>query len=192
MNMLESLSLRAARYLASRKSNNTVGSAVVRANAEALGMWTDALAFVPRQVNPYFYESLREALAPIDGGIARLVTMDGILRVEGDNDKLVQAIQTGLFANISVNDLENGMQAFYASTSNELYEQGFAVGEMVMDDTGKELIGLRVADSKGIYYRRNESLQLETWYRPPAPKSGGQRNGSDQVEAVLRNQRLAM
>ena len=70
-------------------------SAIVRANASSLGVWGGALnGFVPREVNTYFYEALRSALAPIDGGIARLVTMDGILRVEGGNDKLIQAIQS--------------------------------------------------------------------------------------------------
>ena len=33
----------------------------------------------------------------------------------------------------SFNDAEAGMQAFYASLGNELYEQGMSVGEIVMD-----------------------------------------------------------
>lgn len=187
MSIIDTIRLRAARAIAGRSEPALLGSAIVAANQQPLGPWSGALGFVPREVNPYFYEALREALAPIDGGIARLVTMDGILRVEGDNDRIVQAIERDLFASIAINDLEAGMQAFYASASNELYEQGFAVGEMIMDERGKELVGLRVADSKGIHFRRDESGRLGTWYRPPAPKRASRADGADQVEAVLRN-----
>lgn len=177
------------RAVAVGEKSATISTSAILGAQRALGPWGDAIyGFIPREVNPYFYESLREAIGPIDGGIGRLVTMDGIIRVRGANDKIVNLIETEFMANIVVNDQENGFQAFYASQSNELYEQGFAVGEHVMDEAGKELIGLRVADSKGIYYRRDEKTgALETWYRPPAPKRCGRRDGSDQIEAVLRN-----
>lgn len=171
------------------KANDMSASALVGAG-RSLGLWHEALTgFVPREVNPYFYEALRESLGPIDGGINRLVTIDGIIRVRGGNDKLVQMIETGLLKSVPVNDMESGLQAFYAGQGNELYEQGFTVGEMVMDAKGRELIGLRVADSKGVYFRRNpETLRLETWYRPPSPKPGSRRDGTDQLETILRNQ----
>lgn len=73
-----------------------------------LGLWSGISDwFVPRQVNPHLYEALREAIAPIDGAINRMTTVDGILAVEGDNDALVQEI-TDWMDNIQVNDLECG------------------------------------------------------------------------------------
>lgn len=184
MGMLKTLRAR----LFGAKGNDMAGSAIVRAG-QALGPWTDSLGgFVAREVNPYFYEALRESVAPIDGAINRLVTLDGIIGVEGGNDRITQLITTELLPNIPVNDLEGGLQAFYSAQGNEVYEQGFSVGEMVMDGRRRrELIGLRVADSKGVLYARDESGILRTWYRPPAPKRGLRRDGSDQIETVLRN-----
>lgn len=180
-------SLRAA--LGTTKANAVSDSAIVRAG-QSLGPWTDTLGgFISREVNPYFYESLREAIAPLDGAINRLVTLDGIIGVDGGNDRVVQLIERELLPNIAVNDLESGLQAFYAGQGNEVYEQGFTVGEMVMDARrGRELVGLRIADSKGVVFVRDpDTLQLQTWYRPPSPKRGSRRDGSDQVETVLRN-----
>src|SRR5690606_21877120 len=105
-------------------------------------------------VNPHLYEALREALPVLDGAINRLVTVDGIIRVRGGNDALVQEIERDLLDNIPVNDAEAGLQAFYSSQGGEVYEQGLGVGEMVMDGRGKELIALRVADSKGVAFSR--------------------------------------
>ncbi len=173
------------------KSNEVSTSVIARAST-SLGIWQDTLGgFVPREVNPYFYESLREALPILDGAVNRLVTLDGIVRVEGGNDALAQEIQNGLLASIPVNDNEGGLQAAYASQGNELYEQGIGAIEMVMDAKGRELIGLRVADSKGIAFDREpETLRLRSWYRPPSHSPTGRLDGTDQVEAVIRgNQR---
>ncbi len=126
----------------------------------------------------------------IDGGINRLVTLDGIVRVRGTNERLVKLIREQLMPSIPVNDNEKGLQAFYASQGNEIYEQGFSVGECVMDKRGRELVGLRVADSKGVAFRRVDGV-LRTYYRPPSPRRGGRRDGTDEVETVLRNQGMA-
>jgi len=154
-----------------------------------MGPWSQALSgFVPRVTNPWHLEALREALGVLDGAINRMVTMDGIIAVEGGNDKLVQLIERELIGGIPVGDLQAGLQAFFAAQGNELYEQGCAVGEMVFDRRGRELIGLRVADSKGVLFHRDPaSGQLQTWYLPPLPNATGRRDGTDAVETVLRN-----
>lgn len=163
-------------------------SAIVRAD-DSLGPWQNALGgFIAREVNPYLYEALREAIGLLDGAVGALVALDGVLRVEGGNDRLVQLLQNELFQNIPVNDAEAGMQAFYASCGNELYEQGISVGELVMDERGRELVGLRVADSKGVAFSRDaETRRLLWWYRPPRHAVTLRRDGTDQVEAVIRN-----
>src|SRR5688572_14668395 len=80
-------------------------SATTISEANQLGPWSGLSQwFVARQVNPYLYEALREAIAPIDGGINRLVTMDGIVRVRGDDEKLVAEIED-FIANVPVNDM---------------------------------------------------------------------------------------
>lgn len=170
--------------MGARKASS--GRAVIR-DSQAMGPFTAQLAgFEPRAVNPWLYEALREAIGPIDGAINRMVTMDGILRVRGGNEKLVAEIEDWL-SNVPVNDLEGGAQAFYAGQGNEAYEQGFSVGEWVTDAKGRDIVALYVADSKGVVFRRGEGARLETWYRAPRQRTG-RADGTDQVEAVLRNQ----
>ncbi len=177
-----------SRFSRRAAKSNDIGSSVVARSGQALGVFQDTLgAFTPREVNPYFYESLREALPILDGAVNRLVTVDGIVRVEGGNDALVQELQNELLDTIAVNDNEAGLQAAYASQGNELYEQGLGAVELVMDARGRELIGLRVCDSKGLAFDRDpNTLRLRAWYRPPARSTSGRRDGTDQVEAVIR------
>lgn len=162
------------------------GSQLVRAGM-TLGPW-DALlhTFVPQLVNPYFYEALRRAMPLIDGGINMMVLLDGIVRIEGKDQALVNEI-TAAMAEIRVDDCETGLQSFYEITGTELYEQGFAMAERVFDARGRALVALRTADSKGMLARRNEDGTIEWYYRPPAYELAVRRNGTDYTEVVLRN-----
>ncbi|NMW24038.1 hypothetical protein HFP05_06430, partial [Rhodanobacter denitrificans] len=175
-------------WFAGRKAND-VGSSVLARAGMSMGPWNQALSgFVPREVNPWYLEALRESLGVLDGAINRLVTIDGIIDVEGGNDKITQLIQRELIANIPVSDFGGGLQSFYAAQGNEVYEQGFTVGEMVFDRKGREVVGLRVADSKGVLFHRNtDTGQMETWYLPPLPNVNGRRDGTDSIQNVLRN-----
>lgn len=165
-----------------RKEAIASGS-VLRAGS-GLGPWNGlATWYLPRKVNPSLYEALREAVAPIDGAINRMVTMDGIIRVQGDNDALVAEIDDWL-RNVPVNDLQRGLQTFKDALGNEVYEQGCGIGEYITDTKGRDIIGLRVADSKGILFRRTAQA-FECWYAPPAtPTFRG--DGTDRVEQLLR------
>ena len=178
-------------WFTSRKLANDgmVGSsALVRAQM-AMGPWQQALGmFIPREVNPWFLEALRESLGVLDGAINATVMLDGIVSVEGGNDKITQLIQRELIESIPVSDFAAGLQQFYSGMGQEQYEQGFSVGEMIFDRKGKELVGLRVADSKGVLFHRNlDTGFMETWYLPPMPNATGRRDGTDSVQNVLRN-----
>lgn len=161
------------------------GQPMTAREAETMGPWTQTLTdWVAREVAPALYEALREAIPVLDAAINRLVTLDGIIRVEGQNDRIVQAIQQWM-EDVRVGDMEQGFQAFYSGMGNELYEQGFAVGNHVLSQDRKAVVQLLVADSKGVAFRRGDQ-GLEVWYSLPGPKSG-RRDGTDQVERVLRN-----
>src|SRR5690606_14849643 len=137
--------------------------AAVRADT-SMGAWTDVLRqWQPRSHTPWLYEALREAVPILDAGINRLVTVDGLIRAEGGNDKLVAEIEEWM-NNVPVNDLEIGYQAFYAGTGAESYEQGCGIGEFVFDARGRDVIGLRVADSKGIAFVRDTD-RMRIYYR---------------------------
>lgn len=165
------------------KKGSTAG-AVTQRDQNAEGPYSTLFEnWVAREVNPYLYEGIREACAPVDGAINRLVTLDGIIKIEGDNDSLVQELQDWA-DNVRVNDLEQGFQAFYRSQGNEMYEQGFTVGGMTVGDN--DVSRLRVADSKGVGFQREKTNDLSVWYRKPSARSG-RRDGTDQVERVIRN-----
>lgn len=170
-----------------KETSGNAGGQISRALREAapLGPWSDAFgAWVPRTRSPWLLETLREAIPVLDGGINRLVTMDGIIEVQGANDALVRDIEEWM-RNVPVNDLESGYQAFYASMGGEHYEQGCAVGEFTLDARGREVTGLRVADSKGIAFLRKDGV-LRTLYRAPDLKRDWRADGLGQVEAILR------
>lgn len=159
-------------------------------NASALGPWNGLQQwYVPRQVNPHLYEAMREAIAPIDGAINRMVTMDGIIRVEGDDGALVDEIDDWV-RNVPVNDLQRGLQTFKDALGNEMYEQGCAIGEYITDAKARDIVGLRVADSKGILFRRTAD-DFECWYQRPAPATV-RGDGTDRVEQMLRSSHASM
>lgn len=164
--------------------------AAVTREATSMGAWHKELAaWEPRAVNPHLYEALKEAIPMLDGGISRLVTLDGIIGVEGGNDRITGIIDAWM-QNVPVNDLETGFQAMYASQGEELYEQGIGVAEFVFDAKGREVIGLRVADSKGIGFVRGET-QLHTFYRPPSRRGDRRADGLGNVEQILRGNACA-
>ena len=109
--------------------------------------------FVPRKVEGSFYEFLREAVPIIDSGINRLVSLDGHIEVEGDNAQLVEEIKEWIY-NVPVNDIQRGLQAFHQNLTNEAFEQGFALGKFVSNKKRDDIIGLYVANSKGIKFKR--------------------------------------
>lgn len=141
-------------------------------------------SWVAREVNPWLYEAIREAVGPIDGAINRIVTLDGIVKAQAESDALQRELDDWM-EGVQVNDLEQGFQAFYRSQGNELYEQGCTIGEFVLDERARDVVRLNVADSKGIYFRRPGGV-LEVWYAPPGAVRG-RRDGTDQIERVLRN-----
>jgi hypothetical protein len=112
--------------------------------------------YIARKVDPSFYEFLREAIPIIDGAINRLVVLDGHLEVTGENEALVEEIQEWVY-NVPVNDIQKGLQAFHQNFTNEAFEQGFALGEFVTDKKRTDIVGLRVADSKYIQFKRSQA-----------------------------------
>lgn len=161
-------------------------SAVAARGSAAQGPYTEMFeTFIAREVNPYLYEAIREAVGAMDGAINRLCTLDGIILVEADNDRLQREISEWMEA-VKVQDVHQGLQTWYNLMNNEKYEQGFAIGEWTLNKNKNDVEKLKVADSKGAYFKRTQSGELETWYKPPG-KIRGRRDGTDNIERVLRN-----
>jgi len=124
---------------------------------DGLGVWTKYLgSFIPRKVEAEFYEYMREAIPVVDAAIGRLISLDGVITVSGKNDALVKEIREWM-SNVRVNDLQRGIQAFHTSIANEAFEQGFGLGEFIVSPKRDDIIGLRVADSKFIRFKREKA-----------------------------------
>lgn len=171
----------------SAESTRNQGGQIAAAEraAQALGPWSDTFAgWIPRATSPALLEALREAVPVLDGGINRLVTLDGILEVQGGNDRLVAEIEEWS-RNTPVNDVEAGLQALYAGLGGEFYEQGIGIAEYVYEPKGRDVVGMRVADSKGIKFVRDGN-RMRIFYRPPAHRADTRADGLGTVEALLR------
>ncbi|MGE0156716.1 MAG: minor capsid protein [Geobacter sp.] len=112
--------------------------------------------FVPRKIDPAFFEFLIESVPICGAAINKLVTLDGIPIVTGSNQKLVDEINEWM-QHVPVNDIQKGLQAFHQGISREAFEQGFSFGEFITDKKRSDIIGLRVADSKFIKFSRDDS-----------------------------------
>lgn len=168
-----------------RSKRALAGQSLTARQSAAQGPYTTMFAdMLPREINPYLYEGLRETIPIIDGAIDRLCTLDGILRVETENTKLDNLI-TEFMEGVQVNDIDHGLQTFYKIAANEKYEQGFVVGSYDLGARREGVTRLRVADSKGVYFRRVDGV-LRLWYAPPAPKRGNG-DGVDKMQRALRN-----
>src|SRR5690242_7079296 len=67
--------------------------------------------FVFRKIDGYFYEALREGIPIFDAAIRRLISLNGTIRIIGDNAPLVKELED-FCMNVPVNDLQKGIHAF--------------------------------------------------------------------------------
>jgi hypothetical protein len=149
------------------------------------GPWTGiAGLFEANTVNPWLYEALRRAIPPLDGAIGAYISLDGIVRVEGADAALVAEIREWM-ETVPVNDAQMGLQAIYTGLGNEAYEQGHALAEWITDRRGRDIEGLRIADSKGVRYHRTEQ-GLRVYYLPPGVQPQNRGDGTEDVERILR------
>lgn len=148
------------------KQHEVISKPQIRDNAPQGIMTEHFKDYYLRKVSGDFYEALREGIPIIDAGIRHLISLNGTIEIIGDNPKIVKALED--FAmNVPVNDTQKGIQAFLENSSNETFEQGFSLSEMIATKDMKDIAGLRVADSKHIVYRRNAEGRAEPWYRYP-------------------------
>lgn len=117
-----------------------------------------------RKVSGSFYEALREGVPVIDAAIRRLISLNGTIKIIGDNQTLVRELED-FCLNVPVNDTQKGIHAFLENAGNETFEQGFCLPEFVAQKDLKGIAELRVPDSKDIIFRKNAEGRAEPWYR---------------------------
>jgi len=148
--------------------------------SDGQGPYTKYFAtFVPRRIDPAFFEFLIESVPICGTAIDRLVTLDGIPQVVGENEALVAEINDWI-RDVPVNDVQKGLQAFHQCLSREAFEQGFGLGEFIPDTNRRDIVGLRVADSKTIKFSRDQGKGLRIY----------QKADGDNVERELKQEGL--
>jgi hypothetical protein len=138
--------------------------AQIRPNSPQGQMTSYFQDYVLRKVSGEFYEVLREGIPIIDSAIRRLISLNGTIKIIGDNAALVDELED-FCRSVPVNDTQKGIHAFLENASNETFEQGFSISEFVPTSDMKDIAGIRVADSKQIVYRKNADQVAEPWYR---------------------------
>ena len=133
----------------------------------ALGSSFNDLVF--RKVDGNFYEILREGIPIFDAAIRRLISLNGTIKIIGDNAALVSELED-FCLNVPVNDMQKGIVAFSQNAQNETFEQGFAIPEFIATKKRDDIDRLVVADSKNIFFRRNKDGRSEPWFRSGLPK----------------------
>ena len=122
--------------------------------------------YVFRKVSGDFYEKLREGIPMIDSAINRLISINGTIKIIGDDMDIVKKLED-ICLSIPVNDTQEGIHAWHQNAWNETFEQGFSMSEFIPTPDMKDIAGMRVADSKNIIYRKNKDGFSEPWYRYP-------------------------
>ncbi|MDP2167971.1 MAG: minor capsid protein [Thermodesulfovibrionales bacterium] len=143
--------------------------------------------YVRRKVSGDFYEKLREGIPIIDAAIRRLISLNGTIKIIGDNAPIVRELED-FCLDVPVNDTQKGIHAFLENASNETFEQGFCMAEFVATKDLKDIECLRVADSKNIVFRRNKDGKAEPWYRYPSSFQSSYSMPSKVIEQILTAQ----
>ena len=124
--------------------------------------------YVFRTVDGNFYEALREGIPIFDAAIRRLISLNGTIKLIGDNMPLVAELED-FCLNVPVNDMQKGIHAFSENAQNETFEQGFSLSEFIPTKQRDDIDRLVVADSKQIYFRKNAAGRMEPWFRTGNP-----------------------
>jgi hypothetical protein len=142
-----------------------------------------------RKISGTFYEALREGIPVIDAAIRRLISLNGTIKIIGDNASIVRELED-FCLNVPVNDTQKGIHAFLENASNETFEQGFSMSEYIATKDMKDIAELRVADSKQIIFRRNTTGRAEPWYRHQSSPGSSRiiTNPNSLVESILTAQ----
>jgi SPP1 gp7 family putative phage head morphogenesis protein len=149
--------------------------------------------FVPRKIEGAFYEFLVETIPICGAAISRLVTLDGVPIVTGQNQKLVDEINDWLH-HVPVNDtagetpLQAGLQAFHQAQSREAFEQGFGIGEYITNPRRNDITNLRVGDSKYIKFSRETGQGIRIYQRADGDTTERELNPANLLYFSINNE----
>lgn len=169
-----------------KKNTGTFANASQISESRAQGAWSGHFNFEARKIEGELYEVIRESIPVADAAIDQLTSIDGFLKFEGDNLKLVDEVSDWA-KQVKVNDLQSGLIALHENFTSEAFEQGFAVFEFVADKKRTDIVNFYVADSKRIRFKR-EKDGTGIWLRPKSGGSDVQIKGENIMYFGLKNE----
>lgn len=102
------------------------------------------------------YESIREGLPIVDAAIYKIVRLTGGFSFSCDNRE-AEELLNHFARTVSVSGNGIGLESFAAGYLEQLLTYGNAVGEMVLDREGKQMLGLYLADPEQIRIKEGAS-----------------------------------
>jgi hypothetical protein len=115
------------------------------------------------------YRELRYNIPVIDRAIKALTLMNGTLKVYGSNDRKQRFVED-FFQNVPVRNADvlggivnYGVNEYLTQMSNMSFEQGFAIGEQVLDLRGRNINRIQVPDALSFSFRTEPGGKRTLW-----------------------------
>lgn len=137
----------------SRKSNEKLVQTAGRHYPEPFGMFLDKGSI---RAERRLYKSLRENVPIIDAAVCKLVRLTGGFNIRC-SDKNAEEDINYFLKNVNVNGLQRGIESFFNIFLDQLITYGTAVGEIVLDEKGRNIAALYNASLDDVELVRGES-----------------------------------
>jgi hypothetical protein len=109
------------------------------------------------------YSQIRESIPIVDAAINKIIRLVGDFKIESENEFMTQQVDHFL-KNVLVIGNGNGMHSFMTCYLDSMLTFGNALGEIVLDPMGREIVALFNVSMRNIRLRREDaSLETEFW-----------------------------
>ncbi|GHU84713.1 hypothetical protein FACS1894198_0930 [Clostridia bacterium] len=109
------------------------------------------------------YSQIRESIPIVDAAINKIIRLVGDFKIESENEFMAEQVDHFL-KNVVVIGNSSGIHSFMTCYLDSMLTFGNALGEIVLDPKGSEIIALFNVNMKNIRLRRKDaSLETEFW-----------------------------
>ncbi len=102
------------------------------------------------------YRQIREAIPIVDAAILKLIRLTGGVRVRTENPKAQSEMEIFL-RDVPTGRGQRGIQTFLDGYLDSMLTYGRGVGEMVMDEEGRELLAVLTANPLGVAVKEGDN-----------------------------------
>ncbi len=102
------------------------------------------------------YPMMRQAVPILDAAILKLIRLSGGLRVETENKRAQKGLDAFL-RDVATGRGQHGLQSFLDSYLDSMLTYGRGIGEIVLDEKGKEIVALLAANPTKIGVKEGDN-----------------------------------